>query len=121
MTEVLQKSIYKNHVAMYECQVLNYFHWHTGIFKVDVKFEELRGHKDFNNCLIIQPEQYDEYLNLDIDKHRNARAIFQVHMTDIWKITITNYVHLICLNRFEFPKHMHMNYLIRCGMVLKKL
>ena len=78
MTEVLQKSIYKNHVAMYECQVLNYFHWHTGIFKVDVKFEELRGHKDFNRCCIIQPEQYDEYLNLDIDKHRNARAIFEL-------------------------------------------
>lgn len=74
--DVMRKSIYKNHVAMYECQVLNYFNWHTGIFKVDVKFEDLRGHKDFLRCCIIQPEQYDEYLNLDIDKHRNARAIF---------------------------------------------
>ena len=78
MSEVMRKSLYKNHVAMYECQVLNYFNWHKGIFKVDVKFEELRGHKDFSRCCIIQPEQYNDYLNLDIDKHRNARAIFEV-------------------------------------------
>lgn len=60
-----QENFYVNHVALPEIMVMNYFHWPEEL-GVDVKFNELRGNKNFNP--VIDRKHYNEYHKVDYEE-----------------------------------------------------